>query len=314
MGDALGIDLRGGAPRRKLAGDDAPPAATARRRPRRSTSCPSEPAQGRGAAGATGVMLSSVSLAGALGRAGRDGGAGVRGHTGRRSPAAGPPGGGRRARHAAWSRGAAACGDRRLVPWHHAACPEGSSPWAVLDVDAGSVSVALVRRGPRRPRAGRPAGRASPPAGDDVDLAAHLDGAVGLAAFDRGGGRARPARPRLGGAGGRATLLPRPAGRTGRPPPARPPQSTRSLSWPPPWAWRCSPAVPSGGGSMPRAWRCSGPGFSPTPLPLLGGGLGELVGRDRRGGHRGRRLLRAWSRRRGRRCARRRDRRRARRA
>jgi hypothetical protein len=67
-----------------------------------------------------------------------------------------------------------------IAAWslHHAPRPEGSL-LAVLDVDAGSVSVALVRRG----RDGlEPVGRAGalPPAGDDVDLAAHLDGAVGL--------------------------------------------------------------------------------------------------------------------------------------
>ncbi len=60
---------------------------------------------------------------------------------------------------------------------------------AVFEVDAGAVSVALVRRGRDGAveLAGFPA--ALPPAGDDVDLAAHLDGAVGLldAALARAG-------------------------------------------------------------------------------------------------------------------------------
>jgi hypothetical protein len=66
-----------------------------------------------------------------------------------------------------------------IAAWslHHTPRPERSL-LAVLDVDAGSVSAALVRRGrDGLDLVGRPA--ALPPAGDDVDLAAHLDGAVG---------------------------------------------------------------------------------------------------------------------------------------
>ena len=67
-----------------------------------------------------------------------------------------------------------------IAAWflHQAPRPEGTL-LAVLDVDAGSVSVALVRRGrDGLELVGEPG--ALPPAGDDVDLAAHLDGAVGL--------------------------------------------------------------------------------------------------------------------------------------
>jgi hypothetical protein len=67
-----------------------------------------------------------------------------------------------------------------IAAWslHHAPRQQGSL-LAVLDVDAGSVSAALVRRlRDGLDLVGRAA--ALPPAGDDVDLAAHLDGAVGL--------------------------------------------------------------------------------------------------------------------------------------
>lgn len=67
-----------------------------------------------------------------------------------------------------------------IAAWflHHAPRP-GGSLLAVLDVDAGSVSVALVGGGRHGLELVGQAG-ALPPAGDDVDLAAHLDGAVGL--------------------------------------------------------------------------------------------------------------------------------------
>lgn len=67
-----------------------------------------------------------------------------------------------------------------IAAWflHHAPRP-GGSLLAVLDVDAGSVSVALVGGGRDGLELVGQAG-ALPPAGDDVDLAAHLDGAVGL--------------------------------------------------------------------------------------------------------------------------------------